>query len=261
MSVPYPGVERLQIADPRMSTELVHRRLRELIYSGALPGGTVLSQLQLAKALGVSRTPLREAFRMLQEEGLVEGEPNRRCRVAMFDSADLDAIYGTRLVLEAVGMRLTLPGMDAAALAEARSALARMEADPEPGVGATWHEAHLRFHGTFTSGAPEPFASQIAATAGRATRYITLMAAGHPLGSPLSAQDHRTILALVVDGRYEEAVAHTALHFARTALMLLAGVDSEFEPVTIRSALGLITGSDRGAPADQPRRTGQRRTS
>ena len=74
------GVEPLTIPDKRRSRVAVHARLRQLILDGTLPPGSLLSQLQLSRALGVSRTPLREALRMLQEEGLVDAEPNQRAR-------------------------------------------------------------------------------------------------------------------------------------------------------------------------------------
>ena len=64
------------------NTEDVYERVRTAILDGQLAPGAVMSQVALADELGISRTPLREALRMLQSEGLVEGEPNRRVRVA-----------------------------------------------------------------------------------------------------------------------------------------------------------------------------------
>ena len=59
-----PGVE--------LSTEVVHDRLRSAILRGDLDPTVPLSQVKLAARLGVSRTPLREALRMLQREGLID---------------------------------------------------------------------------------------------------------------------------------------------------------------------------------------------
>jgi DNA-binding GntR family transcriptional regulator len=65
------GRTGLRISDPRRTSIDVHTHLRDLIISGALPPGTELKQAELARVFAVSRTPLREAFRMLQEEGLI----------------------------------------------------------------------------------------------------------------------------------------------------------------------------------------------
>jgi DNA-binding GntR family transcriptional regulator len=61
---------------------VVHDRLRAAILLGELPAGQTTSQVTLARDLDVGRTPLREALRMLQREGLVVSEPNRRVRIA-----------------------------------------------------------------------------------------------------------------------------------------------------------------------------------
>src|SRR2546421_10298555 len=65
-------------AAPELSTEVVHDRLRRAILRGEFDPKVPLSQVKLAARLGVSRTPLREALRMLQREGLIDSEPNRR---------------------------------------------------------------------------------------------------------------------------------------------------------------------------------------
>jgi DNA-binding GntR family transcriptional regulator len=56
----------------RSATQRTYELLRERILSGAIEPGVTVSQVTLAKDLGVSRTPLREALPMLQREGLVE---------------------------------------------------------------------------------------------------------------------------------------------------------------------------------------------
>src|SRR3954453_2817779 len=78
-----PNNLRMATAAPsRQGLDYVHRTIREAILDGTLEPGTTMSQVMLADELGVSRTPLREALRMLQNEGLIESEPNRRVRVS-----------------------------------------------------------------------------------------------------------------------------------------------------------------------------------
>ena len=90
-------------------TWTVYSSLRESILNGALPPGESLSQVQLATKLGVSRGPLREAVRMLQREGLVEAEVNRRGRVSSFSMDDLEQLYAMRIVHESLAIRITVP--------------------------------------------------------------------------------------------------------------------------------------------------------
>jgi len=81
-----------------LSTEVVHERLRTAILRGELDSTVLLSQVQLAARLGVSRTPLREALRMLQREGLIDSTPNRQVRVAEMSVADTTWTCGRRRI-------------------------------------------------------------------------------------------------------------------------------------------------------------------
>jgi DNA-binding GntR family transcriptional regulator len=247
-------VDRLILDDPRRATEGAHASLRELIYSGVLPAGMVISQVELSEVLGVSRTPLREAIRMLQEEGLIEAEANRRCRIAGFDAVDVDSNYGSRIMLEALGMRLTLPLFDDQVLKVASDALDEMESNEDPGVSSGWHDAHHRFHQSFTSLAPAQLRSQITSGAERARRYVRQLAESPgPLSRP-SRDDHRRILELVNAGDYDTAIMVTCQHYARTAVTLLADVAPEFEPRATRAAVNMIFAGFQASPAT-PRRT------
>src|SRR4249919_562785 len=114
-------------AAPELSTEVVHDRLRESILRGEFDPRVPLSQVQLAARLGVSRTPLREALRMLQREGLIDSEPNRRVRVTELSVADLEQLYAGRVMIEALAVRLTVPRYTTEDVAELRAALREMK--------------------------------------------------------------------------------------------------------------------------------------
>ncbi len=75
-----PGLRRVDLPQARQAIPVLHAYLRECVLDGTLMPGAKLSQVALADQLGVSRTPLREVLRMLQEEGLVQIEPNQRTR-------------------------------------------------------------------------------------------------------------------------------------------------------------------------------------
>ena len=122
----------LRISDPRRTSIEVHAHLRELIISGVLPPGTELKQAELARVFAVSRTPLREAFRMLQEEGLIAGEPNQRSRVLGFDPEELELLYAGRVALECLGVRLTAGHLSREEERSATSAMREMSGRTGP---------------------------------------------------------------------------------------------------------------------------------
>ena len=83
------------------ATELI----REAIVDGRLPPGQRLKEEELARELGISRTPVREALLILQTEGLVDAEPNRGAVVRSHDAGDLEDLYQLRALLEGYATR------------------------------------------------------------------------------------------------------------------------------------------------------------
>lgn len=79
--------------------------LRERIYSGLYAPGAILRQEQIATEFGISRTPLREAFRMLERDGLVVHQAGRSVRVASADLNHLIDAYALREVVDGVTAR------------------------------------------------------------------------------------------------------------------------------------------------------------
>ncbi|WP_179475213.1 GntR family transcriptional regulator [Mycolicibacterium vinylchloridicum] len=91
---------------PRLVDEVV-AKLREGIVTGRLAPGTQLLQVDLARELGVSRTPLREAFRVLENDGLVRiSNNNRTVEVVAITARDIREMYELREVLDGLASRL-----------------------------------------------------------------------------------------------------------------------------------------------------------
>jgi DNA-binding GntR family transcriptional regulator len=82
--------------------EQVHQALRTAILTGELSPGDRLVETQLAEWLQVSRTPLREALRQLQQDGLVTADVSGGLRVTTITAADAEELYDCRLALEAL---------------------------------------------------------------------------------------------------------------------------------------------------------------
>jgi DNA-binding GntR family transcriptional regulator len=96
-------------------------QLKDAILTLELLPGTPLSELQIANRLGISKSPVREAFQRLHGEGLVLLAPNRRCVVTGLDRREIREWYELRMMLEPLSLRQTLGGFDQAFLTELRA--------------------------------------------------------------------------------------------------------------------------------------------
>jgi DNA-binding GntR family transcriptional regulator len=84
----------------RNASDVATELLRNAIIDGTLPPGKRLKEEELARSLGISRTPVREALAMLQAEGLVDAPPNRGAMVRSHSADELDDLYQLRALLE-----------------------------------------------------------------------------------------------------------------------------------------------------------------
>jgi DNA-binding GntR family transcriptional regulator len=217
----------------------LHRRLRKLILDGMYPPGTLLSQVELAETLGVSRTPLREALRMLQEEGLIEAEHNQRARIPIFDPQVLDAIYASRVLLEALGIRLTVPNLQQQDLDALRQALMDLSSASEP---ESREEPHRRFHRLLVLHAGEQLSNMIAGYADRCAFYRRMYVQSDPRNRTVADAEHEAIFQACVERDPQAAAYLLTRHLARTALTLLAQLTPEYEPAAVRTALQVSHG-------------------
>lgn len=112
---------------PRSKTQFVYEWLQQEILSGALSPGERIRQQDVAKALGVSYTPVREAIRQLQATGLITYEPNRGNAVNSLSEEALTELYLLRGAVEGLGARLAASRITPEQLDALRAIHASME--------------------------------------------------------------------------------------------------------------------------------------
>ncbi|HBQ86706.1 MAG TPA: hypothetical protein DD811_09550, partial [Syntrophomonas sp.] len=105
----------------------VYHYLRNAILEERLKPGQRIIERKVADKLSVSRTPVREAIRKLEQEGLVNYVPNRGAIVASLSATDVWEIYTIRSVLEGLAVRLAAQHLNSADMAEIEELMSQME--------------------------------------------------------------------------------------------------------------------------------------
>ncbi|MGC4863556.1 GntR family transcriptional regulator [Micromonospora sp. DT41] len=126
--------------------DLAVSRLTREILSGKSNPGERLVEEQLTRRLGISRAPLREALRLLAQQGLVEHVPRRGVRVATLSDRDVRELYELRDVLERFSVRAGIPVGREGDLAALRATLDGMREATGAGNRLAVAESHRQFH-------------------------------------------------------------------------------------------------------------------
>lgn len=137
--------------EDRPVREITYDRLKHAIVVGDLPAGSRIVETEYAQRMHISRTPLREALRKLERDGLVEYQPRRGVLVRAFTLTDVEEIYTIRNCLE----MLTLPAIIEKAtekdIAELRAILAKMDPLSEAGDAERLSPLARGFHARLTA--------------------------------------------------------------------------------------------------------------
>lgn len=135
-------------------TDMVVALIRELIITGELAAGKQLRQRDLAARFHVSQTPVREAMRRLESEGLVIGDAHRGFTVVEADSGSTEENFQIRAALESLGAALAAPKIDEAGITKLTELNERMRALAED--DPTYPELNREFHFTLYEYAHSP---------------------------------------------------------------------------------------------------------
>ena len=125
---------------------LVQQELEQSILAGNLPAGSKLNEAAIAERLGVSRGPVREAFRALEESGLVRLEKNRGVFVRLIPVEEADQIYELRAVLDEFAGRRLAQAITPEQVRELRARVERMEKAAAKGDVDAYLATNVDFH-------------------------------------------------------------------------------------------------------------------
>jgi DNA-binding GntR family transcriptional regulator len=134
--------------------------LRRLILDGELAPGERLSEMSISERLGVSRLPVREAFRRLEAEGLLESLPRRGVRVVELDGEELAVVREVRVALELIAVRTTIAKSDQATMTALQKILDDGQVAAEGGDDTRLSSLNDDFHDVIASGTGSRFLAE-----------------------------------------------------------------------------------------------------
>lgn len=230
---------------PRMSTvDLIAIELRKAIFSGALPVGAPLGEVEIATQLGVSRSPFREGAQRLVQEGLLIAVPGRGIRVAIIEGEQIDDVYQARLAIEAQAVRRVAQAPDAAVLDRLESEFTALVSASEGEDARAIGDADLEFHQVLVDAAGSERLTRFMATLVMQTRIVSFSSPdGYSVRRSVS-QTYRTLLDALREGdaaaavgalekQFDEAVARLRGRGPSVDLVEPEGVEepTTFEPI------------------------------
>jgi DNA-binding GntR family transcriptional regulator len=180
------------------SPEHIVEQLRNNITTGRLAPGTPLRQEELAKALGVSHIPVREALRQLESEGIVAIRPRRGAIVAELSAREIEELNEMRVALECLALRLAIPNSNETSLNKAAAILDRIDRHP-----LRWATLNTEFHLAIYGVADRPrLLATIASLERNVERYLH-REVEVTKNFAASQREHRKLLALIKNGKTE----------------------------------------------------------
>lgn len=201
---------------PRTLRPIVHRRratyadgvieaVRMAIVRGVFPPGSRLSEAELARQLGVSRTPVREAIRALEKDGLLQRAPGQGLSIADISVDDVEEIYTIKTVLEGTAVRLACRRATEKDLARLYRFTEEMQVLAERGEIAAYAKVSREFHAALIRVSRSRRLAELYQAVDTPIQRLRVYALSQP-GRPLdSVREHRAIIDAIAGRDPEQA--------------------------------------------------------
>jgi DNA-binding GntR family transcriptional regulator len=207
------------------ATERAYTFTKGRVLDSTYAGGELLSEGEVAAELGVSRTPVREAFLRLESEGLLRLYPKRGALVVPVSAQELEAVMETRQLVEGFALGKVLADGPAPAIAEALGdAIVRQEALAAAGDAHGFVAVDREFHTTFVTAAGNPIVSTVYdSLRDRQQRMVITSLLRDARRTDSILVEHRALADAIGAGDLERAQAVLAAHLRGTLDLLRRG--------------------------------------
>ncbi len=201
--------------------ELVFESLREAIISGALPPSERLMEIQLAEEMGVSRTPVREAIRKLELEGLVAMIPRKGAYVAGMSIKDIVDVFEIRGALEGLAAELASERVTDEELESMERYLVKISEEIENGDLSKVVETDTDFHTLIYKASRNARLSQTISNLREQIQRFRTTSLSFPGRMKIALEEHRKIVEAISsrDGELARRLAQEHIENAENVMM------------------------------------------
>lgn len=200
-------------------TEQVMEAVRDALDAGAMRAGEKYSVYQLADALGISRTPVRDALLRLEEIGLIRFEARQGFRIQVPDPREIADIFAIRIALELPAVSRAARVCDATLAAQLHDRMQALAAAAEQGDTRAFARHDLLLHDDILAAAGNARSRDIVRSLRESTRLLGATTARRL--ADIDAE-HRPVIEAIVENRPDDAVDAMRAHLASTGRQLVA---------------------------------------
>jgi DNA-binding GntR family transcriptional regulator len=218
---------RSTLETPRLRVELAYRHLKTLILTAKLRPGCLLNEQDIAAQLSISRTPVREALRQLEQEGHLTRHPNRGSMVAHLSIRTVMEIWQLREILEPAGCRMASGQIDPVALAGIEKKM--LELNTQPAKLEDYdehHQADIALHRLIHEATGNKSFVQLIETL--TDRIARVRMINRPGRLRLSVAEHLKIISALRQGDPEAAAEAMREHLANARENLVSALPGDW---------------------------------
>ncbi|MGW8312423.1 MAG: GntR family transcriptional regulator [Desulfuromonadales bacterium] len=208
--------------------EKILETIRDAILKGNMKPGERVSEPELAERFGISRTPIREAFRQLESEGYLQVIPRKGAVVASLSERDVEEFYAIKIILEGFAARMAAENLTAKDIERLESINQRLQQIAAEGDVKTFFRVHNEFHEVFIKAAGNEKLYEMITQLVMRFKRLRLASLSQPGRMEISVEEHRNMIQAFKnhDGdRADSLVRHTATIGAGVLIQSMSQAD------------------------------------